>query len=383
MRRFVFKSLLRKLPLFAVLTVTLASVAIIPAASTNFVTFDYGYGYHEFVQGSTPTGYLELMIFYFFIMLVLPLFSMSYRFSLAKSDAYRQAAFKDKSIRYAEHISTLVTVLISFTFAYAILVGLLAIRNYSATVPTYYMRDGHYSIGYLHYFYYLPMYFAFIVGGVAQYFISYLLVSRCNCLRNSVIVLIMGQLLLFSFTGVIFSYIKEYYGANYDFVKYSGASVALPAMLISETFDKSILYGEPLFSHLNVGGSYVGATLLIILTVLFFSIAVLGVIAFIIEKDPSGEFAGKSTTKKPYQEIIFHAGFAFFGAYLGSAMLSMDLLSYFLFLVIFAAAYYPLYGTLLRNFKLKPYQIAIMAGVVMFIIVVSISVKSVNSYDYN
>ena len=88
---------------------------------------------------------------------------------------------------------------------------------------------------------------------------------------------------------------------------------------------------------------------------------------FIVEKDPSSEWAGKPDSDKPYQEIIFHAGFATIGLIIGSVMDSVMFLSMLvssLFYVIYAASYYTLYGLLHRNFKLKGYQFAIIFGTV-------------------
>lgn len=387
MKRFIFGSLLRKLPLFIILTVVFASISIFSSINIDFIIRynEIGNGYY-FANFNEP-GFTGLVVFFFIIMMVLPLFSMNYRYSLAKSDVYRQVAFKSKHIRYAEHLSTLVTVLISFTFAFILLVSILVITNYTAHLNTS-VYSPLYGIGYFNYIYFLPLYLAIAILGVAQYFISYLIVSRSNCLRNSIITLLSGQVALLSICIIFYIYVKDIYIANASFILYLGASVGLPVGWILGVFTPAILYNENWFTTLSCEAENLGyANFVIVLsTVVFFGLAILGLIVFIKEKDPSGEFAGKSNTKKPYQEIIFHVGFALFGLYLSSFVLSTSIVSYFLFLVFFVAAYYPLYGTLIHNFKLKPWQIAIMVGVIVFIIMVGLSGQAVmdyrNFYEY-
>lgn len=392
MKRFVISSLLKKLPLLIILTVVLCSIAIF---STTDVSFIMRYNIYDGVQSLNPRfvnpdpAYLGLTIFFFATMMLLPLFSMNYRYSLAKSDVYRQVAFKEKHIRYAEHLSTLVTVLISFTVAYIILVGSLAVAN-TITVASFNKpadQYGVYTAGYYNYIYYIPLYFCIIVLGVAQYFISYLIVSRSNCVRNSVIVLILGELALMSMFFLINDYIDNHDHLPADAFIYTGASVAFPIFLLYRIFTPAILYNENWFVDLYESRSYTNypyaVFTLVTSAIIFLGLAVLGLIAFIKEKDPSGEFAGKTNTKKPYQEIIFHVGFALFGLFITQAAISMNVVSYLLFLVFFAAAYYSLYGTLIHNFKLKPYQIGILVSVMVFVILVGTSGHAVKLYYEN
>ena len=377
MKRFIFGSILRKLPLFIILTVVFSSIAIFSASNVDFI-----FRSDSYVMIYGDPGFTFLIVFFFIIMTILPLFSMNYRYSLAKADMFKQAAFKDKSIRYAEHLSTLIVVLIGFTFAYLVLVGLLAFRNFTTTIPLngYYNNpDNPAIVWYLQYVYFLPLYFVTVIFGVAQYFISYLFVSRSNCVRNSIIILIMGELVLFAFPTLLASFVDE--SCNpYTFIAYTGASPALPIINIVEVFNPAIRSGENYFQLM--GEDMGGFTLFMFIFnyLIFIGMTVLGIVAFTKEKDPSGEFAGKSLTKKPFQEIIFHAGFALFGTFISSMMIRSNIISYLLFLVFFLAAYYPLYGTLIRNFKLKPWQILVMAGVVLFMVTVSASNNAVRNY---
>ena len=384
MKRFVFGSILRKLPLFIILTVVFSSIAIFSASNVEFVR-QVGRHYYYMNNYGDP-GFTFLIVFFFIMMTILPLFSMNYRYSLARADVFKQAAFKDKSIRYAEHLSTLVITLIGFTFAFLVFIGVLAFRNFTTRITAYSTSEYYYEIWYLQYVYFIPLYFVVIVFGVAQYFVSYLFVSRSNCVRNSIIILIMGELTLFAAPTIFASFFDcNYY--PYTFIAYTGASPALPIISIVEVFNRAIASGENYFEYWRqVNGNAVDGFVLFMFVwnyLIFIGMTVLGIVAFTKEKDPSGEFAGKSSTKKPFQEIIFHAGFALFGTFISSMMIRLNLLSYFLFLVFFLAAYYPLYGTLIRNFKLKPWQIGVMAGVVLFMILVSVSNNALRDfYDF-
>lgn len=371
MKRFMFGSILRKLPLFIVLTVVLCSIAIFSSNDVSFIVSHHREAIY-YNHNLEDAGFLPLLIFFFIFMTFLPLFSMNYRYSLARADVFKQAAFRKKTIRYAEHLSTLIIILIGFTFAFLLLVGLIAFRNAYVRVPDPHPYDYIYEIGKLYYVYYIPLYFVTVFLGVAQYFISYFFVSRCNCVRNSVIVLLTGELALMAFVSIIASFINasSYSDSAFVYVCFTGASPALPIFTIYQVFNTAITSNENVFRLLTTQSSPAFVSMFILSCVIYFGMAILGVVCFTNEQDPSGEFAGKSNTKKPYQEIIFHVGFALFGAFVSATVLRLNLLSYFLFLVLFLAAYYPLYGTLIRNFKLKPWQIGIIAGVVLFVIVI-------------
>ena len=379
MKRFLFGSILRKLPLFIILIVVFSSIAIFSASNVDFILRS---DYYVMIYGDP--GFTFLIVFFFIMMTILPLFSMNYRYSLAKADMFKQAPLKDKSIRYAEHLSTLVITLIGFTFAFLVFVGVLAFRNYTVNLPSInYSTEYSYEIWYLNYVYFIPLYFVTVIFGVAQYFISYLFISRSNCVRNSVIILIMGELVLFAFPTIFVSF----FDVNlypYTFIAYTGASPALPMISIVQVFNEAIGSGKNFFEEWTYVSEDISEGFILFMFIfnylIFIAMTVLGIVAFTNEKDPSGEFAGKSNTEKPFQEIIFHAGFALFGTFISSSMMRTSLLSYFLFLVFFLAAYYPLYGTLIRNFKLKPWQIGLMAGVVLFIIVIGVTNNIVRHY---
>ncbi len=126
MKRYLRLSIIRKLPLFVVLSVLLLTVAFTSASNIEFEN-EYANHYYSL----TPRcDVASLISTFFLIMTALPFFSMNYRYSLGKSDLYRQVAFKEKRIRYGEHLSSLIIVCIAYTIALSVQVATLAVRNY-------------------------------------------------------------------------------------------------------------------------------------------------------------------------------------------------------------------------------------------------------------
>ena len=398
MKKFLFPSILRKLPLFIITIVVLCGVGLITATGTRIYngyprSSEYYGGYS--LEPVENCGILPLLIVFAVIITVLPIFSMNYRYSLAKADTFRQAPFKARTIRYAEHLSTLVIMILGFTVAYLLFVGILGIRYTTESAPNDYYLYIYYTKAYFDFGYFVPLYFFTILCSVAQYFISYLIISRCNCMRNSAITLIFGlfALCFFMLIVVLYSYGSSERVDMYS-MSYANATPVLFVTLLYNTYNRLILgfsvdkgtvlynlsYEERLYYQQFDDGFAV--TIMVLGIVSFIILAVLGMVAFFAEKDPSGEYAGKSYTEKPYQEIIFHVGIAVVGAIFGSAFIILNLLSYFIFLLIYVGIYYPVYGTLNRNFKLKPYQFGLMIGVIFVVVLINIIANSISYTQY-
>lgn len=368
MKRYIKLSIIRKLPLFVVLSVLLLTVAFTSATNVEFHVMGSG----EYRYTPYPTSAIGGVIGVFFvIMMFLPFFSMNYRYSLAKSDLYRQVAFKDNRIRIGEHLSSLIIMCAAFTVAFSLLVSVLAIRNY-----------GNFETGevafYLHYEWYIPTYFVAIIVGAAQYFISYLLISRSNTFINSLLMLILGELAL-NFCVYVFACFILADLTEGTVIFGAGPSVVGAIHNVNYYFELFITEGTKamktiIADHSSGDERPLYITSFILVLVQFFVAATLGLVAFIKEKDPSSEWAGKPDTDKPYQEIIFHVGFAVIGLAIGSAMMESFLHSIFaiLYFTIYVVCYYTLYGLLHRNFKLKGYQGAIIFGIAGFDITFSL-----------
>lgn len=361
MKRYLKLSIIRKLPLYVVLSVLLLTVAFSNATSVEFEVdryFDY--------TPSPDSAISGLIIFFVLIMTILPFFSMNYRYSLARSDLYRQVAFKDNKIRIGEHLASLIILSISFTIAFIALVSVLMFRNYGPVTrnPAFY----------LYYQWYIPLYFAVLLIGAGQYFISYLFISRGNTFINSLLMLVTGTIFLNFFVCVFASYISSeistgsYYAFGPTFIGYSYYLTRIFGDLICDNcvhmFDAS-MYSDESAVHAIIA--------FFSLLIQFAAVTTLGIIALIKEKDPSSEYAGKPDSDKPYQEIVFHAGFAVLGLVIGTLMMEslLSLIYGFLYFTTYVVAYYTLYGLLHRNFKLKGRQAAVLFGIAGFDILFS------------
>lgn len=375
MKQYLILSFKKKLPLFIILAVIFFTFAMISVANTSFIRYENCFedGCHSFQRAFSNS--IAIIIALFVVILFLPLFSMNYRYSLQKSDTFRQVAFKDRSIRIGEHIITLTTTLIAFTFAYVIFVLGLFAKQINTVVPAN-NEFYHYSLITFEYIYFIPQYFTIIIFAILQYFVSYLLVARSNNLLNSLITLTMGQMFLLTFFGWTALMFTEYV----DAFSLQNASISYPISTIYLLYENLIVYGE--FTYIFEGyDPYLTMNIVstIISSIIFLGLGILGIISLLFEKDPSGEWAGKPETDKPYQEIIYHAGAASLGILIGAYLARGEsIVGYIFFVLIFSSAYYTLYGLLRHNFKLKLSQILIMSGVMLSIIIMSVLIYVVH-----
>lgn len=361
MKKYLSLSIIRKLPLFIIMSITLIAVALISASNVNFVKTLYEGRY--FYYSVYDTGVATLIFFFFVFMTILPFFSMNYRYSLARSDALRQAPFGEKYIRYVDHLSSLIIILIAFAFAYVSFVGVLAIENFTTVVPPS-TGDMVYLLVVFDYIWFIPLFFGAILGGVLEYFISYLFISRSNNFLNSLLTLLFGQTFLACFLYIPLVYIYgQFYGNFLD----AGASFLFAPTYLVNQFDDLIIDGTNYYEAYFIGDlgynhNYVEAVGLILSMITYVAVGALSIMAFILEKDPSAEWAGKAETEKPYQEIIFHLGFFSLISVISMASFQSFNIAVMFVILFSAVSYVTLYGLLHRSFKFKPYQIGIMVA---------------------
>ena len=172
MMKYIWINIKKKLPLYIICTHLFFATAFTFIVNTTFIEQHFYEEYFYYGNESTP-GYILLFVLFMIIMAILPLFGMNYRYSLGRSDLFRQAPYKNKHLRYGEHLSALAIIVTAFTLSYIFLVvGLMIKEHFIVKVPeanefSYYVKL-HYN-----YVYYIPAFFVFLVMGVAQYFISY------------------------------------------------------------------------------------------------------------------------------------------------------------------------------------------------------------------
>ena len=336
------------------------------------------------ILGVLNSPLMSMFLVLFILMLIMPIFAMGARYSLNASDTYKQVAQKRNAIRLTNNLTLLLSIMVIFTVVYWLMVAGLAIRHAYAKIPEdsmycyfdefeglTYCNGTKYSKVSLNFGVFGVMYPFIIILAMLQYFISYLFVSRCNRPINSIFTLIMGELalalIMYSIINYansiivhqINDYINQHPGAEYEEGIYDrminqltgtgNSSALLPMMFL-------ITYFTPLISGAKNGFESITNAQTAILAVsmsIFFIIAALGVFAMIFEKDPSGEFAGKPESPRPYQYIIFHIG-AFAVGFVVVALLAASGLIAFLVLEVFVAAlYYVFLGVMRRNFKIN------------------------------
>ena len=345
MSRYILISLKKKLPLFIICVVLFANIAF---SLSMFNDFTVRVSNVNYMFERYSTGSVFYIIIFMIFMLILPFFSMNYRYSLTKSDMFRQVPVKKNHIRYVEHLTTLGIVLIAFTLGFFFMLFAMMIKNANTTAmdvdPFYYY---HNEIIHLNYGYFALAYLPMLIMGIGQYFISYLFISRSNNLLNSMIMLFTGEMIvLLIFFLPMRYFIDEGYLHQATFV--------LPIMTYGEIFEPLITnrFSLSQLSFETLGQAETANKVLYVLEyVLFFSVAILGIVAFIIEKDPSSEYAGKANTNRPYQDIIYHLGALMLGCAVFNLHVSViyDAMSF----VFFLAMYYTFFGLLNRSFVPK------------------------------
>lgn len=374
-------SIRKKMPLYIIIAVVLMAVAMISVNGVEFVEVIYkdGHGHSGLNYYNQNSGVGVLLYFFLIIVAILPFFGMNYRYSLARSDTFRQAPFKERTIRYGEHLSTLVITLIAYTVAYWFFVLLLANKNYGNIYVPEDTALIAYRVIYYNYIWFVPLYFASLGLGVGQYFISYFLVSRSNNFLNSLITFNAGQM----FLGFFYIIIDEFISQNGSWVwGYNpltcGSSMFFAPTYLYLQFNELIVQGTNYYEKFFVNstsGIDLAAFVLILSGATFVLLSSFSIFMFLQEKDPSSEWAGKPDSNTLYQEIIYHAGYGAFGSlimmvlYQGTPLF----ITIFFYYVIFTAAYYTFYGLLHRNFKLKGYQFLILAAVVALTFIIGVS----------
>lgn len=384
MKKYLFLSFKKKIPLFVIIAVTFLVIAFVSSSTIDFVARINKEGYYFYRD--RDTGFIGLMIALFITTTFLPFFNMNYRYSLSRSDTFRQAAFKERHIRYGEHLVTLITALLAFTLAFIVLVVGLRINNATTYLPpedTYFK----YELITFEYVWYIPLYFAAVILSVLEYFVCYFFISRSNNFLNSLITLVMGQ----GFLTCIINIPSIFFTTVYLVFNHTGstASIFFPISYLYAQFNPLIYCGENDIADLFTFSSKdvtIGAIQFIAASTLFLGLSGLGIYAFLKEKDPSSEWANKPGSNKIHQEIIFHAGFFAMGALIACGLAQgSSIVWLILFYSLFGATYYTMYGLLNRNFKLKLRETFTLVGVVLAILAVSIAyavVVSINTPQY-
>ena len=408
MTNYLKYNLKRNIPLYIITFVICLSVISIGFASapTSFTYNVYSESGAEFAYYSRAfvgfdsgliTSFIPIAIF----STILPFFANGYRYSLRSADTFYQIGKNKKSIRYINNLIVLISFIASFTISFVIGVILLAVRQAPfigketeiTRINEYYYQVTEY-VSY-NFVYYLPVYFCLVIIAVLNYFISYFLITRANNVINSIITLILGELILgvglmtpfwlYEINALKFT--DEYLIVNPVFLMGTrSVSVIGPYSFIFHLFN-GLIVGEAssLASQIDAMTNYdiLTLTLTIVSLVLFVSIGGLCIYYFLNEKESSGELAGKPAPRDKFQIAIFHTGFALIGiwtaniqsAIYGASLIFADVLAVVMILssvATFIAAYYVLYGLLRRNFKMNKKELAPFLSISISVFVIAI-----------
>ncbi len=369
------KFLIKKyIPLIVIASALVLIYVISTVSNATFhqtLYYDSYFGdYVSYYSSGPTTGILTFVIIFIVVMTFLPFFGMGYRYSLKSSDTYRQAPVKSKRIRWFDNLFLISVAAIIFTIGFFLMFAFLAIYYHNYELPTSNSADYMYIKYNVYFGYYFVSYLLILVFGLIQYGFSYLLISRGNTVYSSITMLILGEIVL-GFFFIAPCYYISVTGARFDSSNnFSEMLLSASGNLTTSGSFISVIYvlyqvcnsliskGQmPTLFSTNNATNITELVFFIILLVIFVCLGVLGFVAMFLEKDPSGEFAGKPGSDKPYQEIIFHTGFVYIGLLCAtfttvSESLAIGLLSVVGGLAAYGAAYYIFYSLLYKNFRL-------------------------------
>ena len=367
-----------RLPIFIIILSIFLIIGVVSASRLSFVeqvlqeTGHYYDGYEP-----TESGILPLAFAVCIVMALLPLFNMSARFSLAKTELLRQTAHNKKAYRYVENGLSIGIVLASYTISFLIFLLIAIIKNCAQPLP----ENTHMYHYYRVYFNYSPYFFVYlltVVFAIGNYFITYLFASRSNNLLNSIILVVLGQL----FMGFFPALFAEFEGPALRFFMQTplcNSSVSFGPLFLDYRYSNWIVQGDSSYLYKFIA-NYDNITLSQAIRfttysfVSFFSVAILGIASFFFEKDPSGEWAGKPETKEPYQEICYNlfigSMFTIFIYWIIKEWNDSSMMQLVFWFVFYLVVYYVLYGVIKRNFKPKLYQIIVMVSNTALLVIV-------------
>ena len=421
MKNYLIFSLKRYIPLFVVSFVVcfLFSITVFVSVIPDSATFTRPIGSDVqytsiFGDYSTIAGIIMLAFPVVIFTILLPFFANSYRYSLQAADTFYQIGKNKKMIRWFNNILLLSAFIVSFTTAFFMGFFILifgVIPNFGRADEVIGIQDGYQYEIVRHYFsynvaYYIPIYFCFIFIIVLNYAISYYLITRANNRINSIILLLLGELILsIGLMSPIWVVLiaNNYLGLPQSFINENllfgtrASSFVGPIALIIYFLDGLVTGETPLFlSQLveaRIEGPEIFALVLSVVSLLIFmGVAALGIYKFLKEDETSGEYAGKPIGRGPMQYVIFHVGFGLIG--LWSGLLSsvtngllisgsvINIISLFTSIGMTGAVYYVFYGLLRRNFRLTKKDIPLLFGSVgvNFLIGLSIQIIALVSY---
>ncbi len=400
MRSYIKNTLKRFLPFYIVFAAILFSMALMYLSSEDSVYFSYIYcnvdECNEFLTRTPYSGLLILLIPTFFLVCIAPLIANYYRYSLRSVDLYYQTGKGNKTIRYVHNLVLLSMILIIFTGIYAFTMLFIFIKQipYAGMI----IEDTYYREVYIfsNYQYYALAYIPSILSIIVTYFISYFFVTRSNNFINSLITLVGGHLIIgfslllpYVFYNGCVGPINENITINLSSY-YMGLKSFSPfsyMIFINNIFNPLIIGSNIKMFEFGNLDAILAFIHFIIGLVLMFALTALGIVYFILEKESSGEYAGKPVGRDKLQEIIFHSTFII-GSFELLIVMNQGILGIFNSIFSFAtcisltAVYFALSGLIRRRFKWNWKEWTIFGSLSASTFLLSLALLILNTVGY-
>lgn len=310
-------------------------------------------------------------------MIIAPLFTNTYRYSLRALDTFYQIPKNKKVIRYANNLTVFLFLLVAFSLSYWLAVMILTIRQGVTNSPGFNMPEGYAALPMYHFQYYLLAYLFIILTIPSQFFVSYYLITRSNNFFSSFIILVLGEVVMiasmFSVIYLIYTFSNnELYILRFGYMDFS----AIFPIALSENIFRNLIVNN----KLPVINFDVALTVeLIISAILYVAISALAIFKFVNEKESSGEYSRSAVGRDKLQRIISHAGFAVIGLLLASFIgtgtayfVSLKIILFITGIIQYAAIYYVFIGLLNRNFKIKKNDLIPMIIIVLTALIIGV-----------
>lgn len=338
-KKYVWYLFKQWIPVFAVTFAILASIFWMTVTTMSIEITVYEGEEGLLYYNTVESGLLGISIPALLVASFYPVFVYSYRYSKTQADIYSQAPFKERELKAIRLTLGIILLLVAFTVVYWLGIMIVAIRQ-ATEVPW-----GNNIIADYNYLGYFMAYWILLVFIILQYFICSFLAQLGNRPLDSIIYIILGQLILaFAVLG-IYLYLETM--VSYRDIKYYAFSWA----------NYSIY--TPIYAHYELCNSIIvgiGTVSMNVSDWLSMSgFIVLGLGAGFLSyflKDPSGEHYGKPGARNIYISILPHIAM-FIVALAITQSVVYHIVYMLLFFVLWSVGYMMILVYLNRGFRLK------------------------------
>lgn len=256
-----------------------------------------------FLTSPSFSPYIVVGVLFSFL---LPLISLSYRYSGRRADIYYQLPLKKNELRNTRLLIGLIYMIVTLTFLFFISMLCLYLNEQALL---FMLSLKAITVEPYHFIYIIPFFFLSLFFLCGNYFINACICSFANSWKNAVIYLLVFQFVLctglFFFSAIPnnFMYNSVYISNTLDIFLTSGSfepSGIMPLIGLDRLFSSLLRDGTPLFINQYHEKLLVPS---LICTGVF---SILCAVYIFLTKEPSGEFSGKNTTRYKWDFFIPH-----------------------------------------------------------------------------